>query len=83
MEQDTVSDILENLLSNMKSAFEKGQCVDLGADFGKFSVKFTEGYLNADSPRTPKRPRYTVVFKSANKMKKRLRAPGETSACQK
>jgi nucleoid DNA-binding protein len=60
----------------MKSAFEKGQCVDLGADFGKFSVKFTEGYLNADSPRTPKRPRYTVVFKSANKMKKRAARAG-------
>lgn len=74
MEQDTVSDVLDNLLNNMKDAFEKGQCVDLGADFGRFSVKFNEGYYNINSPRTPKPSRYTVVFKSANTLKKRLRS---------
>jgi len=74
MEQDTVSEVLDNVLSIMKDAFEKGQCVDLGIDFGRFSVKYQEGYYNMNSPRTPKPPRYTVVFRSANTLKKRLRS---------
>jgi nucleoid DNA-binding protein len=75
IEQDMVLDILDDLLSHMQTAFEKGQCVDLGADFGRFSVKLSEGYRNLDSPRTPRPSRYTVVFKSASALKKRLQKP--------
>lgn len=73
MQPDTVSDVLDNLLIDMRDAFERGQCVDLGADFGRFSVKFNKGYCNMNSPRTPKASRYTVVFRSANDLKKKLR----------
>ena len=70
---ETVSSVANALLSYLCNEFEKGHRVDFGQDFGVFLVKRREQILPPGSPRTPKAPKYVVIFKAGSNLKRRLK----------
>lgn len=72
-EEAAVEYIITEFLSEITSELSKGNTVDLGEDFGVFSVKLRTDHLTENSPRTPKGSRYKVTFRENNGMKQRLK----------
>lgn len=72
-DRETVSSVVNSFLNYLCCEFEKGHSVDFGQDFGIFSVKRREQILPPGSPRTPKAPKYNVIFKEGANLKRRLK----------
>lgn len=72
-DRQTAEKIVSVFLDRITEELSKGGAVDLGEDFGKFSVKLRTNHLAENSPRTPKDSRYKVVFRENKGMKKRLK----------
>lgn len=60
-------------LNSIADELTNEHVVDLGSDFGEFSVRLRESKYSANSPRTPKDAHYKVVFREGNRLKKRLK----------
>ncbi len=72
-EQQTVAVIVNSFLDKIAQELSEGNTIDLGENFGTFSVKLRTGAVQPGSPRTPKDSRYRVVFRENNGLKKRLK----------
>ncbi len=70
---EDIEKIVGVFLDTVTDELSQGHTVDLGSDFGEFSVRLRESKLNVNSPRTPKDSHYKVLFREGNGMKKRLK----------
>lgn len=77
--------IVTCFLNRLVEELAMGQTVDLGREFGVFSVKLRTAHLAENSPRTPKDSHYKVVFREGNGMAKKLKvsASGRNGQSQK
>ena len=75
-EQQAVAVIVTSFLDKIAQELSEGHTVNLGADFGTFSVKLRTGAVQPGSPRTPKDSRYKVIFRENSGLKKRLKIQG-------
>ena len=72
-EEIVVENIITQFLAEIANELSAGHTVDLGEDFGTFSVKLRTNHLAENSPRTPKDSRYKVVFRENRGLKQRLK----------
>ena len=70
---EDIEKIVGVFLNTVTDELSQGHTVDLGPEFGEFSVRLREQKLNANSPRVPKDSHYKVVFREGSGMKKRLK----------
>ena len=70
---ENVPFVVNALLNYLCCEFENGHSVDFGQDFSVFSVKKRDQILPPGSPRTPKAPKYVVIFKAGSNLKRRLK----------
>ncbi|MCB5714511.1 MULTISPECIES: HU family DNA-binding protein [Lactonifactor] len=71
--REQTEQIIALFLSEIVEELARGHKVDLGTEFGVFSVKLRTGAVAEGSPRTPKDSRYKVVFRENSGMKQRLK----------
>ena len=64
-----VESILTQFLAEIADELSAGLAVDLGENFGTFSVKLRTAHLAENSPRTPKNSRYKVIFRENKGLK--------------
>lgn len=69
--------IVKTFMDEIVKALSQGQTVNLGEDFGVFSVKLRTPHLTENSPRTPKDIHYKVVFRESKGVKQRLKMKNE------
>lgn len=72
-EETVVENVIAAFLAEITGELSQGHTVDLGEDFGVFSVKLRTDHLAENSPRNPKDSRYKVIFRENNGMKRRLK----------
>lgn len=72
-EEIVVENIITQFLAEIVNELSAGHTVDLGEDFGIFSVKLRTDHLAGNSSRTPKNSRYKVVFRENRGLKQRLK----------
>lgn len=72
-EKEEVESIVNAFLEKIVEELSEGNAVDLGKDFGIFTVKLRTSNLQENSPRTPKDARYRTIFRENSGMKKRLK----------
>lgn len=65
--------VIEIFLESIAEELSQGNTVDLGVNFGVFSIRLREVHLAEDSPRTGKSNRYKVVFREGRELRKRLK----------
>lgn len=86
LDRKQVETTIRTVLSLLTHTLVQKTAVGLGSELGHFTVKYRDGSVRSDSPRTASASRYTVLFKTGLQLKKRLRVPiepGETGNHQK
>lgn len=73
--KETARKVVDAFLECITDTLSQGESVDLGKDFGVFTVKLRTPHLQENSPRTPKAKRYKVIFRENSGMKQRLKLP--------
>lgn len=74
--EETVAEaVINQFLNEIVQELSEGHTVDLGPDFGVFSVKLRTGEVQNGSPRTPKNAHYKAVFRENKGMARRLKVP--------
>ncbi len=68
-----MENVIAAFLAEITGKLSQGHTVDLGEEFGVFSVRLQTDYLAENSPRNPKDSRYKVIFRENNGMKRRLK----------
>lgn len=71
--EETADAVICTFLDLIVQELSKGNPVDLGDDFGIFTVKLRSGMPQPGSPRTPKDSRYKVIFRENKGMRQRLK----------
>ena len=72
---ETVSSVYGAMVEVLSSTLGAGEGVNLTPEFANFKVKLSDNPgLNVNSPRTPKRSRYTVSFRAGSVLEKRLKS---------
>ena len=71
--REQAEQIIALFLSEIVEELAQGHKVDLGPEFGVFSVKLRTGAAAEGSPRTPKDSRYKVIFRENSGMRKQLK----------
>lgn len=72
-EKAVVDNVVKCFLEKIVDELSQGNRVDLGEDFGTFSVKLRTGKPQENSPRTPKDSHYRTIFRENRGMRKRLK----------
>lgn len=74
-ERQAVEAVIGSFLDKIAQELSEGHSVDLGKNFGTFSVKLRTGHeaIQKNSPRTPKESRYRIIFRENNGLKKRMK----------
>ena len=73
LEKNEVEAVIDVFLDKIVEELSRGNTVDLGDDFGVFTVKLRVGSVPEGSPRTPKASRYRAVFRENKGMRRRLK----------
>lgn len=68
-----VEKVISQFLEKITCELCEGHTVNLGDDFGIFSVKLRTANIVDNSPRTPKNGRLKVVFRENKGLKQRLK----------
>lgn len=87
LDMERVETTVTTFLSLLTHTLAQGIDVDLGSELGRFAVKYRDGSVSLNSPRTASAAHYTVLFKTGAKLKKRLRnfeqTPGNQESCER
>ena len=65
--------IITQFLAGIANELSAGYEVNLGENFGSFSVRWRTDRLAENSPRAPENSRYKVIFLEKNGLKQRLK----------
>lgn len=76
-EKAEVEAVIRAFLDKIVEELSQGNTVDLGDDFGIFSVSLRTGDSQKGSPRTPKASRYRTFFRENKGMRRRLKLTPE------
>ena len=79
LEKAEVEAVINAFLNKITQELSQGHAVDLGEDFGVFTVKLRTGSVPEGSTRTPKASRYRTIFRENKGMRKRLKLPENTA----
>ncbi len=76
VDQDTVERVYFALIQALGDALGQGEAVDLRPEWGCFMPKLSDNpSRRADSPRTPKIPRYDIRFRAGGAFEQKLKLP--------
>ena len=82
LEKSEVEAVINVFLDKIVETLSQGNTVDLGDDFGVFTVKLRTGSVPETSPRTPKASSYRTIFRENKGMRRRLKVPGDTAEAE-